>query len=770
MTIIDPKPPVRSVPSPTESPGNDGTATRERLRERPVTGVEAPFRSGEIVVSATDPQGRITYVNDYFSEISGYAEAELLGQPHRLLRHPDMPAEAFADMWATLKQGRPWVGIVKNRCKNGDHYWVEAHVAPVYDADGRLEGYVSVRREAPRELVAQAERDYRAIRERTLSRFVLENGRIRPPSLLRALNPLWRLSLSVRLFLMAFSGIGLAALLLVLQARGVPTGALLAILAGGAAFSAYSAWWLSRDVVGRLDRAKALFREIAAEKHDGPVDISRADEVGAVLLGLKSMQVRLAFSTQRLRREAAGAARINQALARAETNIMVADHRFTIVFANQAVLETFRRHEARIATAIPGFRVDGIVGSSIDRFHRDPGHQRAMMVALKAPHRARIELAGLLFDLTVTPVIGHAEVPIGYVVEWKDRTFEVAIEREVQEVVDAAARGDLGHRIGLSGKAGHVLQLGQGINQVLGVFEDIMVNLQRFMSALAEGDLRVRIEQHYAGSFGRLADDANRTVVALGDIVGRIQSAVGVFRGVSSELAAGNADLQDRTEQQAASLEETASSMEELTATVQQNAENARTARRLSEGVGRIAKQGGTVAEEAVHAMSEVAAASAKIEDIITVIDGIAFQTNILALNAAVEAARAGEQGKGFAVVAAEVRALAQRSAASAKEIKSLIADSTRAVEGGSAKVQQAGEAIRSLVGEVARMGDLVAEISAASEEQAAGISTVNQTVIQLDTATQQNAALVEEASASARSLEEQSNQLAGAVASFRLE
>lgn len=348
---------------------------REALRQRPVTGIEVEFRDGETIVSSTDPQGRITYVNGYFIEISGYTEVELLGQPHRMIRHPDMPAAAFADMWATLKKGRPWVGMVKNRCKNGDHYWVEANVSPIYDARGQLEGYVSVRRKPTRTQVAEAERLYRDIREGRLKRFEIENGVVHPPSVARAFNPLWRLSLTLRLFLLALFGVGMAGLLLWLQAVGTGFGTLLGLLLAGAGFATYSAWWLSRDVVGRLARAKTLFREIAAEKHDGDVDISRADEVGAVLLGLKSLQVRLEFSTQRLRREAANASRINQALDMAETNIMVADRRFTVVFANRAVLDTFRKHEARIATAIPGFRADDIVGSSIDRFHKDPQHQ-----------------------------------------------------------------------------------------------------------------------------------------------------------------------------------------------------------------------------------------------------------------------------------------------------------------------------------------------------------------------------------------------------------
>ncbi len=240
------------------------------------------------------------------------------------------------------------------------------------------------------------------------------------------------------------------------------------------------------------------------------------------------------------------------------------------------------------------------------------------------------------------------------------------------------------------------------------------------------------------------------------------------IKGAASEIAAGNQDLSQRTEQQAANLEETAASMEELTSTVKQNAEGARQANQLAIGAASVAVQGGEVVGKVVETMSGIEASSKKIADIISVIDGIAFQTNILALNAAVEAARAGEQGRGFAVVASEVRTLAQRSSGAAKEIKDLIDDSVQRVAEGSALVHTAGKTMGEVVASVQRVTDIMGEISAASQEQSAGIEQVNQTITQMDETTQQNAALVEEATAAARSLEEQAVQLTEAVAVFK--
>jgi len=293
---------------------------------------------------------------------------------------------------------------------------------------------------------------------------------------------------------------------------------------------------------------------------------------------------------------------------------------------------------------------------------------------------------------------------------------------------------------------------------------------QAVASAAKEGDLTQRVPlDDKSGQIRELCSGVNALVENMAAVVTQIKDSTMAINTAAREIASGNSDLSARTEQQAASLQETASSMEELTSTVKQNAENARQANQLALGASDVALRGGKVVGEVVGTMSDIQASSKKIVDIISVIDGIAFQTNILALNAAVEAARAGEQGRGFAVVAAEVRSLAQRSAGAAKEIKSLIGDSVEKVGNGTRLVEHAGKTMDEIVTSVKRVTDIMAEISAASQEQSQGIEQVNQTITQMDEVTQQNAALVEEASAAARSLESQAEGLSASVAGFRV-
>ena len=340
----------------------------------------------------------------------------------------------------------------------------------------------------------------------------------------------------------------------------------------------------------------------------------------------------------------------------------------------------------------------------------------------------------------------------------------------VKEVVSAAARGDFSRRVDETGMRGFQLEIARDVNTLVATSEEGLGDVSRVLSALAQGDLTQSMDKEYQGLFGKLKEDANKTAAQLGEIVVRIKDSADTINVASKEIASGNADLSQRTEEQASSLEETASSMEELTSTVKQNAENARQANHLAIGASEIATRGGKVVGEVVSTMEGISESSRKIADIIGVIDGIAFQTNILALNAAVEAARAGEQGRGFAVVATEVRNLAQRSAAAAKEIKTLIGDSVGKVEAGSRQVGEAGKTMNEILVSVKRVTDIMAEITAASAEQSSGIEQVSMAVAQMDEVTQQNAALVEQAAAAAESLRDEAAKLVQSTLTFKLE
>ncbi len=294
-------------------------------------------------------------------------------------------------------------------------------------------------------------------------------------------------------------------------------------------------------------------------------------------------------------------------------------------------------------------------------------------------------------------------------------------------------------------------------------------NALTIAETVAAGDLTSPIEETSRDEVGKLLQALGGMNESLAKIVGQVRSGTESMAAATAQIANGNMDLSTRTESQASALEETASSMEELTSTVKQNADNARQANQMALSASEVAIRGGNVVSEVVSTMGAINDSSRKIVDIISVIDGIAFQTNILALNAAVEAARAGEQGRGFAVVAAEVRNLAQRSASAAKEIKALIGDSVEKVDAGSRLVDQAGLTMNEVVESIKRVTDIMAEISAASQEQTQGIDQINTAIVAMDNATQQNAALVEEAAAAAGSLQDESGHLANLVSVFKL-
>ena len=520
---------------------------------QPVTQQEYDFPEHDMLVSTTDTKGIITYCNRAFVETSGYHADELIGEPHNLVRHPDMPPEAFKDLWRTVGSGQPWTGLVKNRRKNGDHYWVQANVTPLM-AGGKPVAYLSVRIKPSRAQIAQAEALYGQItreRARGLATVRLQAGMVQRPG--------WR---------------GLAAR------------------------------WQALPLTAQIGARLALV-------------------LTAALLP-------------------------------------------------------------------PVLSVAGV---------------NSWSAATHAAVQATVMLVGA-----------------GWMLAW----FQQRVARVMREA-------------------------------------------ERVAGDLAGCNLSAAMSTDFAPPMGLLMQRLRQIQINLRAVVGDVRQEIDGFNQTSAEIAEGSMDLSARTESQASSLEETAAAMEQLSGTVQQTAETAGHVARRSEQSNAVAGQGGEAVRRAGEAMDAIAQSSAHMRDIIGVIEGIAFQTNILALNAAVEAARAGEQGRGFAVVAGEVRALAKRSGEAAKEIRGLIAASTDHVSQGTTQMRRAGETIAEVVSTVADVGQLVRQISEAAHEQATGIAQVNAAVAQLDDVTQRNAALVEESAASAEGLKASAVTLTRSVQVFRL-
>jgi methyl-accepting chemotaxis protein len=462
--------------------------------------------------------------------------------------------------------------------------------------------------------------------------------------------------------------------------------------------------------------------------------------------------------------------RVRCALDNVATNTMIANDDLNIVYMNNAVLRMMSNAENDIKKDLPHFDSRELLGSNIDIFHKDPSHQRSMLARLTSVYKTEILVGGRTFGLIANPIIDNEGERIGTVVEWSDRTAEVAIEAEVNELVRSAGQGDLTVRLQEANKEGFYLRLTEGLNELVSIVDGAVSDTARMLDGLATGDLTRRVTADYQGAFDKLKQDANSTANKLTEVLNRVNSSASLVASGALEITQGNADLSQRTEEQASSLEETASSMEQMTSTVRQNADNAKIANGLAEETCDKAMLGGEVVNRAVSSMSAINESSKKISDIIGVIDEIAFQTNLLALNAAVEAARAGEQGRGFAVVAGEVRNLAQRSAGAAKEIKDLIRDSVGKVEDGTVLVNESGETLKDIVASVKRVTQMISDIAEASAEQSSGIEQVNKAVAQMDEMTQQNAALVEEASAAGESMSEQANDMKRLLNFFSLE
>ena len=729
-----------------------------KVSQQELLGIYAAINRAQAVIEfALD--GTIVTANDNFLNAMGYTLEEIRGKHHSMFVDPAFrSSDEYRVFWERLGHGEYEAGEFKRIGKGGKEVWIQATYNPIFDAKGKPIKVVKFATDITEQrLQAQMNAAFKGALDGVTANVMVANQQLDIIYMNGTAQKLMsEAQQDFRKDLPQFDASRLI-------------GTNIDTFHKNPAHQRGILKELDKPITSQLVLGGRTMRIIASPMYD-----ESGTRLGTVVEWVDLTESLRREAADRARAEeeakvAAENARIKQALDNVSSNVMVADENLNIIYMNNTVLEMMGNAQADIRKALPNFDVTKLIGTNIDSFHKNPAHQRGLLAGLNQTFTSQLELGGRTFRIVANPVSDDAGKRLGTVVEWADRTQEVAVEGEVEKIVQSAQAGDLGQRIGTEGKSGFFKRLSEAVNSLLDVSDRVVNDTIRVLSAMSQGDLKEKIEADYEGAFGRLKNDANLTVTKLTDIVQKIQAAAHAVNTAAAEISQGNMNLSQRTEEQASSLEETSSSMEEMTSTVQQNADNARQANQLAMSARERAEKGGAVVGSAVTAMNEINAASRKIADITGVIDEIAFQTNLLALNAAVEAARAGEQGRGFAVVASEVRNLAGRSATAAKEIKELIEDSVNKVEEGSRLVNKSGETLDEIVAGVKKVTDIVAEISAASQEQASGIEQVNKAVMQMDETTQQNAALVEEASAASESMREQAEQLSGLMQFFSL-
>jgi len=513
---------------------------------------------------------------------------------------------------------------------------------------------------------------------------------------------------------------------------------------------------LRRSIVGSINQAVQAADRVKEGDLEYEIPQGRRDEPGRLLDALRAMQATLRQRRVDDARTIAEMARIRQALDASTTNVMIADADGVIIYANQSVRAMLKRHEAAVRKELPAFSADSFVGQKVDVFHKNPAHQRSMLGALRGTHNAQIRVGPCCFALSANPIIDAQGVRLGVVVEWKDRTAEIAAEEQIGQLVHSAVHGDFTQRIDAEDKEGFFKTLAQNMNRLMQTADSGLSDVVRVLGGLARGDLKQKMDGEYDGTWGRLRDDCNATVANLGKTIADVRAAADALTSAAEQVSSTAESISQSTSEQASNVEHTVGSVQEMQSSIKQNADNAKVTDGMASKASKEAAEGGEAVGKTVEAMKAIATK-------ISIIDDIAYQTNLLALNAAIEAARAGEHGKGFAVVAAEVRKLAERSQVAAQEIGQLAGSSVSLAE-------RAGELLKQMVPSINKTSDLVQEISAASEEQIEGVGRITAAMDQLNSVTQQNAAASEQLAATSEEMSGQAEMLQQMMAFFSLE
>ena len=724
---------------------------------QPVINEEYVIPEGVTLVSKTDLVGNITECNEAFQIVSGYTQEELIGKPHNLVRHPDIPEAVFADLWQCLKDGNTWSQVVKNRCADGKYYWVRANATPIF-TDSKITGFMSVRTpvtEAEKTATAQAYLDIKSGKAK------IKDARVYYGFDWQKLNFFPRLSTTIQfpiistLFLMLPYLVYAASADHSLLVQTAITALLLLL-------PATYGYLLNKE----NRKSEEIMLRVASGEHLSNIWFNPRTN-----LGRRQTAIRAVYLASREKIEDAAykldkANQLQTAIDQLSSSIMIADSKLRIEYLNNGMKNFLKEKEDLFKSEIPDIDLNNIIGQNIDMFH-NKGQYSKMLEGLTEIFTGKITIADTHIEVTMIPVFNHLGQRTATIAEWQDKSAEAQLLKEVGSAVNAAEAGMLNSRIDLSRVDGVAKELSTSINSLISAVEAPVNEAVQVAVALSEGRLTRQVEGEYLGRFSVMQESLNVAVDNLNSMMAQTKSATQSVNNGADQIFQGSISLNDRTQSQAASLEETAASMEEMTATVKQNAESSQEASRVTKKTAAQAQSGVEVMYEAIQSMEQINESSQKINDIIGLIDSIAFQTNLLALNAAVEAARAGEHGRGFAVVAGEVRNLAGKSSEAAKDIRGLIEDTVNKVTEGSNHVKGSGDALNEIVESISNVNQIIEEIAASSKEQSEGVSQVNQAITNIDTAVQQNAALVEETAATAEELGEMSKTMSRNIAQF---
>lgn len=711
--------------------------------------------SGEALISRTDLQGTILEVNQAFVEVSGFTRKELIGQPHNLVRHPDVPKAVFKDMWATLKSGKPWVQLVKNRTKEGGHYWVEANVTPVLH-QGQIIGFQSVRHLIDETRQAQAEALYRDVAQ---GRKQLLNGYV--------VSPLKRLCLfdrfhPINLMVLMIAALGGFAVLLQAGLVELPVYvvAIIALL-----LTLYAAAG-RKYVFSRLGKAKLLVDRMREGNFDAQVNFLGNHSLSKMVAAVKMMQIQLGAMYDDTQVKLHESTRLKSALDNANTQIMMVGRKGGILYLNDALQTYFQKNEAALAKAFPAFKRDELVGEKLLSVFKDVSAFKALTQA----SQTEVKMGELVIELSIRPVLDERHQHLGVVIEWMDYTQQRAVEETLKFTLEMAALGHTDLQLETRNLDGFLLQTSQHINQLLASLNEIIESMVLIMNNLATGNITGRVEKDLQGSFAAMKGATNISLDNLSTIIYYIKQVSEQVSTAAVSSSKASYDLSARTQQAAATLEQITATMKNVNQLQLENTQELNKVNVISEAALSESENAKLALDSTVHAIEAIEATSEKIANIVGMIDGIAFQTNLLALNAAVEAARAGEHGRGFAVVAGEVRSLAQKSADAAKDIKHLIDDSSARVAQGVQQVQQTSTAFSSVQEGVTQMTESLVQVVGSISDQQQSVAEITHAIEQLDSNIQSNATLVEETSSAADSLKDQADLLNKETAQFQID